>query len=71
MLRINVGGELSRFYLCRQCSTIRENKARPDGMLTGEVQYHNLESVDLPAAVIEQAREILDAPRYGQVGLFG
>jgi hypothetical protein len=71
MKRIHVGGELSRFYLCRRCGTIREEAGRPDGTLTGAVRYHKLDSVDLPAAVVEQARATLDAPHYDQLSLFG
>ena len=70
MLRVHVGGELSRFYLCRRCGTIRENEARPDGTLTGKVRYHHLETADLPAAVVEQVRAILEAPNYDQLDLF-
>ena len=65
------GGELSRFYLCRICGTIREEESRPDGTLTGVVRYRKLDSVDLPAAVVEQARAILNAPHYDQLSLFG
>jgi hypothetical protein len=45
--RIHVG-ELSQFYLCRCCQTIRETQARRDLTLTGQVIYHDLESADLP-----------------------
>ena len=71
MTRVHVGGNLSRYYLCRRCRTIREDQGRPDGTLTGKVRYHHLESADLPAAVVEQARPILDGPSYGQLSLFG
>jgi hypothetical protein len=77
MTQIHVGGESSRFYLCRKCGTIRENLCRPDGTITG-TRYHELESVDgstdlteiLPAAVVEQARGILKRPVYQQGSLF-
>ena len=71
MARIHVGGEMSRFYLCRKCETIREDKARRDRTLTGETLYHDLDSVDLPTGVAEHARTILDAPKYDQLNLFG
>ena len=71
MARIHVGGEMSRFYLCRKCETIRDDNARRDGTLTGETHYHALDSANLPAAVVEQARALLDAPGYDQLSLFG
>lgn len=59
----------SRYYLCRQCRTIREHICRPDGTIV-DTRMHHLESVDLPAAVVEQAREILNRPNYQQKTLF-
>ena len=71
LTRIHVGGETSRFYLCRKCHTIREDKARRDGTLVGETHYHTLDSASLPAVVVEQARDLLDVPGYQQLSLFG
>lgn len=70
MIRLHVGGEMNRYYLCRRCGTIREHVCRSDGTII-ENRYHHLESTDLPAAVVAQAREILTQPRYKQAPLFG
>lgn len=70
MMRIRVGGILAHFYLCRQCRVIRENECRPDGTLTGNVHYHELNSGGLPSAVVEQVRDILDTPNFSQLSLF-
>ena len=42
---------------------------RRDGTIVGTT-YHTLESAALPAAVVEQARAILEAPSYEQASLF-
>ena len=59
----------SRYYLCRQCTTIREHICRPDGTII-ETRLHHLEGADLPAAIVQQAREILNQPGYEQRSLF-
>jgi hypothetical protein len=69
MLRLHVGGESNRYYICRQCGTIREHVCRTDGTIV-ESHFHHLESVSLPAAVVEQAREILSRPHFKQGNLF-
>ena len=61
MPRLNAAG-LNRYYLCRRCGTVREDLCRHDGTIIS-TRRHNVESADLPAAVVEQARAILDAPR--------
>jgi hypothetical protein len=68
MMRIHTNTP-SRYYVCRRCGTIREDYCRPDGTITG-TKLHRLESADLPAAVVEQVREILSQPRYQQRSLF-
>jgi hypothetical protein len=70
MLRLHAGGTLARFYLCQRCGAIREDKTQTDGTIADTTFHANLESVDLPAAVVEQARAILSAPRYEQGTLF-
>jgi hypothetical protein len=59
----------SRYYLCRHCGTIREHICRPDGTIL-DTRLHHLGSADVPAAVVEQAREILNRPSYEQRSLF-
>jgi hypothetical protein len=56
---------LNRYYLCRRCSSVREHVCRPDGTIV-EAHYHDLDSAELPAAVVEQARDILTQPNYRQ-----
>ena len=68
MIRLHTN-TTSRYYLCRQCGTIREHACRPDGTIVATA-LHRLDSVDLPAAVVEQAREILTRPDYEQPTLF-
>jgi hypothetical protein len=59
----------SRYYLCRQCGTVREDICRRDGTIK-DTTFHRLESVDLPAAVVEQVRDILNQPGFEQPSLF-
>jgi hypothetical protein len=68
MMRIHTN-TASRYYLCRRCGTIREDVCRPDGTII-EARFHDLEGLDLPAAVVQQAREVLNEPRYEQGSLF-
>jgi hypothetical protein len=70
MLRLASDGTPAYFYLCRDCGAIREDLHLRDGTLTGETYWHDIESASLPAAVVEQAREILDKPNYRQLSLF-
>jgi hypothetical protein len=70
MLRVHAGGEINRYYLCRRCGSIREHVCRADGTIL-DSRYHHLESAALPAAVVQQAREILSQPHYSQPSLFG
>jgi hypothetical protein len=42
---------------------------RPDGTIV-ETRFHRADSVDVPAAVVEQVREILNRPDYEQGVLF-
>lgn len=71
MMRLNAGGVPAYFHLCRKCGAIREDVHLRDGTLTGETHWHAVDSAAVPAAVVQQAREILDKPDYQQLGLFG
>lgn len=65
-----VGRGASRYYLCGRCGTIREDLYRSDGTVV-ITHFHHFESPNLPAKVVERAREILAQPRYRQLSLFG
>ena len=68
MQRLNVVGP-NRYYVCRACSTVREDVCRADGTIL-ETHFHKAQSDNLPPVVIEQARDILEQPRYEQPSLF-
>ena len=70
MLRLPTGRASSRYYLCPRCGTVREDFQRPDGTVV-VTHFHRAESPNLPASVIERARDILAQPRYRQLRLFG
>jgi hypothetical protein len=68
MLRIHASiHPPARYYLCRECGAIREDPTRGDGTMADETRWHELESTDLPAAVVEQVRAILEQPSFGQL----
>lgn len=69
MLLLYIGRGSRHYYVCPRCGTIREDISRP-GKGVVVTHLHPPESPSLPAAVIEQARAILAAPRYRQLSLF-
>jgi hypothetical protein len=68
---MQAGGAPAHFHLCLDCGEIREDRIRRDGTLTGETYWHDVDSDTLPASVTEQARDILDRPKFTQGSLFG
>jgi hypothetical protein len=68
MQRLNVAGP-NRYYVCRACGTVREEVCRVDGTIL-ETHFHKARDGGLPRVVAEQARDILDGPRYEQLSLF-
>ena len=69
MLMLYIGRGSRRYYVCPRCGTIREDIPLPDGGVV-VTHLHPPESPSLPATVIEQAQDILAAPRYRQLSLF-
>jgi len=58
---------VDRFYLCRQCGTIRvEHAIHNTANTTGEITFHAVTDPDLPASVREQAAAILGPRDYQQ-----
>ena len=57
MIRLRGGGP-NRYYLCRECSAIREDVYR-DRAITG-TRWHEGLDADLPRSVREEATEILE-----------
>jgi hypothetical protein len=69
MQRLNVVGP-HRYYVCQACGTVREEVCRVDGTIL-DTRFHRAQSDDLPPVAAEQARDILERPRYEQLSLFG
>jgi hypothetical protein len=67
MLRLHAGGP-HRYYLCRACGAVREDLYH-DGAIVAH-RWHDSPDGTLPAAVREEASEVLAAPRGEQLGLF-
>jgi hypothetical protein len=67
MVRLH-GGAPCRYYLCRACSAVREDVYR-EGAIVAH-RWHDAPDGALPAAVREEALQVLAAPRGEQLGLF-
>jgi hypothetical protein len=67
MIRLHAGAP-HRYYLCRVCGAVREDVYR-DGVIVVH-RWHDAPDGTLPAAVREEALEVLAAPRVEQLALF-
>jgi hypothetical protein len=67
MLRLHGGGP-NRYYLCRACGAIREDVYR-DGAIVA-YRWHDAPDGQLPAAIRQEARDILSMPHPDQLELW-
>lgn len=67
MLRLH-GGAPNRYYLCRACGAVREDVYR-DGAIVAH-RWHDGPNGRLPAAVRQEARDILSTPHPDQLELW-
>jgi hypothetical protein len=68
MTRLNVAHQ-NRFYLCRECGTVKVHVCRDDGTII-TTEAHDLDGGGLPLVVVEQAQAALDVAHYEQLSLF-
>jgi hypothetical protein len=68
MVRLHVGGAV-RWYVCRECGSVRENVCDREGLVVG-TNWHTLDGGTLSEAVIGEARAVLEEGEPEQLSLW-